>query len=323
VSSRAGGVLGPGSGASSARSAGDGVRYAHFVTTRYEELEAPFARISRAVGLERGLGSRLSLLRELTSLCGWGERSVDRPLLPSGIRHGAPWGVSMVVGAGAPEVRVLVEAQHDPPSARAYWEAGARVSSWIARQPGADLSRLLPVAERFVPSERSRFRIWHAVAFRPDAPPAFRLYLCASGDTERLRGALDRLGFPRALDAIPPGEITILSLDLRAGGRVKLYLATPDAPPDDARLLLGDDRRIMWLRCFAFTGEGPPAHALHLSLERHVPDAAPRLRSLLSALGLDAAPYERCLPARHHFVSLQRPGGEPRVTIHFLPEVAR
>jgi hypothetical protein len=288
---------------------------------RFDELAAVLSRAADALGMT----APLPLVRELAARCGWGERDVSQPLLPSGIRHGVPWGVSLVVGAGAPELRVLVEAQHDPPSARAYWEAGARVSAWIAAQPGADVSRLDAIADRFVPTERSRFRVWHAVAFRPDAPPRFRVYLCAGNDEPRLRAALAALGLPRAIDAIPRApddELTILSLDLHAGGRVKVYLATSEAPPDDARLLLGDARRIVWLRCFAFAGE-TMSTTLHLSLERHVGDPTARLRALFAALSLDGSAWERCLPLRHHFVSLARLDGRPRVTVYFLPEVRR
>ncbi len=262
----------------------------------------------------------------------------------------------MVLGAGAPELRLLVEAQADPPSAAAYWQAGRAVSRFVGALPGAQLERLSAVEELFVPTEGARFRSWHAVAFRPGVPPRARVYLCANPDGSddlerseaRLQRALDRLGLHDALAAIDrrPGDLlTILSLDLDAAGRTKIYRlrpacraveAVPRAAADDANLLarcmLGDEAaQLGWLTCWSFVDRGAgaaPSTALHLSIYRHLGEreVVARVEALCAALRIDATAYRQVvatLAPRHHFVSLQRQDGAPRVTVYLLPEAAR
>lgn len=313
------------------------------MATRADEMIAPFVRLRDALGLS--LDADEITLRALAHVCGWGARATTSPLLPSGIRHGAPWGLSMVLGAGAPELRMLVEAQAEPASAASYWRAVGHVNAWIAGQRGATIDRLASIAERFVPSERARFRGWHAVAFRPHHEPRYRIYLCAENDESRIEAALTTLERYDGLAAVPRragDELTILSLDLHAAGRTKLYRLRPSAMAEDvvdeslkadartfATILLGaPEIPIGWLTCFSLRADQSPQCALHLSLERHVAaaDTALRLTTLLRAFAIDPAPYHAALSAlqpRHHFVSLQRSEGAPRVTIYFLPDVAR
>lgn len=313
------------------------------MATRADEMIAPFARLRDALGVS--FDGDETALRALARVCGWGDRTTTSPLLPSGIRHGAPWGLSMVLGAGAPELRMLVEAQAEPASAASYWRAVGEVNAWIARQPGATMDRLASIAERFVPTERARFRGWHAVAFRPNAAPRYRVYLCAENDDARLTSVLATLGLPDGLAAIPRragDELTIVSLDLHTAGRTKVYRLRPTATAEDAvdaslrsdarmfaTIMLGaPEVSIGWLTCFALRPGAAPQSALHLSLERHVaaPDVTARLTTLLRALAIDPAPYHAAVAAlrpRHHFVSLQRHEGAPRVTIYFLPDVTR
>lgn len=303
--------------------------------TRLAELLDRFDALAGALAIDATPAR--PIVHEVARRCGWGARTTAEPLLPSGIRHGVPWGLSMVLGAGAPEVRLFVEAQHDPPSAAAYWAAGRALTAWIATQPGAETRGFEAIAERFVPDERSRFRVWHAVAFRPDEAPRFRVYLCANGAERDLA----------SIETRPGDLVTILSLDLHANGRTKLYRVREstarDAVPTEvapdaerlARALLGDtERRLGWLTCFAFREGTPPQVALHLSCERHVDErvVGARITQLATELELDPAPYHEAIAAlapRHHFVSLQRvvsrqrPEGQPRLTIYFLPEVAR
>lgn len=288
---------------------------------RHEELAETFARIAGAAGIRDDHG----VLRPLTDACGWGRRDTGAPLLPSGVRHGVPHGISFVLGAGAPEVRVFVEPQAEPASLATYREASARVADFIAGQPGADVTRLAAAREPFA-------RIWYAVAFRPAEPPAYRAYLCL-GDREREATAsatLSRLG---VTDSVPRGENdfpTMIGIDLHASPRVKLYVLRTDFVLDHAfaRAMPGGERAMGWLSCH-FLESAAPRVAWHYSALRHAPDdddLARRLARFLADERIDASTYERLrrvVPFRHHFVTHQRQDGAPRVTVYLLPEVRR
>lgn len=289
---------------------------------RVDELLEAFERTNDVVRA----GDRTGVLRPLALACGWGTRAIDAPLLPSGVRHGIPFGISFVLGKGAPELRVFLEPQADPPSPSSYWAASERVLDFIAEQPGADLSRLARV-------QRERFaRAWFTVAFRPDAPPAHRIYLCLDGDADaRARTVADALGRLGVADVERgPRDIpTIVSLDLHAAPRTKLYVLSPELSLDHpfARAMPGGDQPMGWLACH-FLGDAPRV-GWHYGAARHAPDddaLATRLRRFLVATGIDDAPYAHArerLRFRHHFVSYQEVDGEPRVTVYLLPEVRR
>ena len=98
---------------------------------RFEELAAIFELVAEIAGVADEHAS----LRPLTDACGWGRRDTNAPLLPSGVRHGVPYGISFVLGAGAPEVRVFVEPQAEPASLAAYREASARVAPRMPQWP--------------------------------------------------------------------------------------------------------------------------------------------------------------------------------------------
>lgn len=273
---------------------------------RFEELAAAFTRVA---------GRREEILRPLADACGWGRRSTSEPLLPSAVSHGVPYGISFVLGAGAPEVRVFVEPQ-----------AGhARVADFIAAQPGADISRLVDVREPFP-------RVWYAVAFRPSAPPAYRAYLCLDRNEREpvVARTFARLGITDAVARGPKDFPTMIGLDLHASPRVKLYILRPDFVLDHAfaRALPGGDQPMGWLSCH-FLESARPRVAWHYSALRHAPDddeLARRLVGFLEGEGIDASIYERMrreMPFRHHFVTYQRIDGAPRVTVYLLPEVQR
>lgn len=278
---------------------------------RFEELAATFSRVAAIAGAE----ADPAVLRALADACGWGRRLTTEPLLPSGVSHGVPYGISFVVGAGAPEVRVFVEPQ-----------AGhERVADFIATQPGADIGGLVATREGFA-------RVWYAVAFRPSAPPAYRAYLCLSrNDRERpVAPTLERLGVNDTVTRGPKDFPTMIGLDLHASPRVKLYVLRPDFVLDHAftRALPGGDQPLGWLSCH-FLESTPPRVAWHYSALRHAPDddgLGRRLARFLERERIDASIYERMrreVPFRHHFVTYQRHDGAPRVTVYLLPEVQR
>jgi hypothetical protein len=292
---------------------------------RYEELASTFERVAAICGVS----DERCVLRPLTDACGWGRRAVSSPLLPSGVRHGVPYGISFVLGAGAPEVRVFVEPQAEPASLAAYREASARVADFIGREPGADVARLADVRDRFA-------RIWYAVAFRPDAVPEYRAYLCLGGsdrDRDRAEVVARTLARLDATDSVSRGAKdfpTMIGIDLHPAPRLKLYVLRPDFVLDHpfARAMPGGDGPLGWLSCH-FLESTRPRVAWHYSALRHAPDdedLARRLTELLAREGIDPALYARLrreVPFRHHFVTYQRIDDAPRVTVYLLPEVRR
>jgi hypothetical protein len=268
----------------------------------------------------------------MATRCGWASRQTITPLLPSGVSHGVPWGLSIVVGEGAPELRVFLEAQSDPPSAATYARAARDVTEFAAARAGATLERLHVIEPWLVSPDGSPLRTWHGVAFAPSKAPAFRVYRCLAGAArcDAAFCALARLGFEAALARVRDSlraedRVTIVSLDLLRGAdaRAKLYVLMPNASADElgllyeraedarrgdallfARAMLGGvERPIWWLVCFAFTAasrDRPTSAALHFGVPRHVPDDAiahTRLLALFTKLGLDGAAYERCRAA--------------------------
>jgi hypothetical protein len=278
---------------------------------RHEELAATFARVAAIAGV----ADQDAVPRALTGACGWGRRDVNAPLLPSGVSHGVPYGISFVVGAGAPEVRLFVEPQGDPRA----------ISDFIAAQPGADVTHLAEVREPFA-------RVWYAVAFRPGSAPAYRAYLCL-GNRDRegvVAQTFARLGVRDVVTRGPKDFPTMIGLDLHEAPRVKLYVLRPDFVLDHAfaRALPGGDAPMGWLSCH-FLERTPARVAWHYSALRHAPDdedLARRLVRFLETERIDPSLYERMrreVPFRHHFVTYQRIDGAPRVTVYLLPDVHR
>lgn len=278
------------------------------MTTRADELTSAAERLAGACGepIDR------AFVHELAIRCGWGARPTTAPLLPSGVSHGVPWGLSLAIERGACELRLFVEAQADPPSQISYWNAAANVTAF-AGERGASLDRLARMIDQ-------PLRLWHAVSLTTNR---WHAYLCTP-DNETARAALARVGSELPV-LRPQDRITITSLDLTEERRVKAYVLMPDAELDtpDARLfgeaMLGDDRKIWWLAAVSNLGT-----AWHFGVPRHVdqPTATLRIRALLRSLDLPTEPWER-IGWPHHFVSMQRRDGAPRVTVYFLPEVQR
>jgi hypothetical protein len=280
-------------------------------------LEAPQAAIARG------------LFQEAIDLAGWGSLAAGAPMPWCRIRHGRPYGCSMVADRGRPELRFMLEPRID----RAGFIAGLR-------RAGVDLELYDAVADLCAPGA---FDLWAGAAVDAAGAITWKLYLPLTGrGPEAAAGvaaaALERLGLAGAWPppSFRPGRDlpTILGLDTGAAPRTKLYtlhrgaraaeLSTPDGQAL-ARAMLGDDRPIWWLECagFAAADRRPLGHTLHLGIPRHIPDAAiasRRLVDLLIELGLDPAPYRAvAAPPRLHFVSIRRDPGGPRLAIYFTP----
>ena len=298
--------------------------------TRWDELAAPYDRLAAALGV--GGGDDRALLARLVARCGWGARATSEPLLPSGVRHGVPWGLSVAMSPGAPpELRVFLEAQCAPPSADGYWAAAGRV---LDGEVDAARVQALGRGER----------LWHAVGFAAGRAPRFHAYVCVPQQPARAWAALAGAGHAseRLREALGPrARVTIVSVDVAPGptARTKLYAILPDARADEVFGVTADgvafaravtDRaRLGWLVAYGFTAGAadPTSVALHFGAAVHG-DAgyADRLAALAHGLALDA--YPRAVAAlgsaRHHFASWQQTaGGAPRLTVYWVPEVAR
>ncbi|MDB4964059.1 MAG: hypothetical protein JWP01_4058 [Myxococcales bacterium] len=312
---------------------------------RADEIAASYQRLAAAIGAD---ARDVDVVRELAIRCGWGARSTAAPLLPSGMSHGVPWGLS--IAAGQPELRVFVEAQADPAGPTSYWDAAHDVVAFTAEQ-GAYVDHLRAMTRDLHATAAMPLRMWHAVAFdprRPERAARWHAYVCIPPARPELAALLlERCGVEMPV-LRPQDRITIVSVDLVVQGRIKAYVLMPDAPLDAVAALhdraeaavpgdvaqfgtamLGDVRPIWWLACLGFaTGARAPATcALHFGVPRHVdePTARSRIRALLDRCGLDAHAWQRAADAlgAHHFVSFQRLAGAPRVTTYFLPEVVR
>lgn len=285
---------------------------------------------------------------------GWFHRDPRGPSWPSGISHGRPYGHSFVLGAGAPELRWMLEAQDADTSALGYWSAGQRVTEWIAGQPGVDTRALADIERLFVPDATAPFRIWHGASVGGDLQPMYKVYLSARARGAdqawpTVRAAMDRLGLDQGRSLIEEAcgvrdSPTILSLDLvdAARARVKLYVLSANRSGEEvedlcqlgeqhqegdalvfANELLGSvTARIWWLTCFNFVAgqQRPRSVTLHLGAPRHLPDetSLERVSALAKRHG-SSYPLKR---HDFHFVSFQRRGRHPRITVYFLPRGA-
>jgi DMATS type aromatic prenyltransferase len=189
-----------------------------------------------------------SLLSTLVSP--WGSNPIPAsPAWPSdiGADH-SPFEFSVALTPGAPELRVVVEAQGNGPGFRATREAGLRLNESLARR-GADLRRLTRVQDLFLPKVRdARFALWHAVALA-EGPLRAKAYLNpqihgAGQACSLMKSAFERLDMDSAwatvASALPARplrgeEIRYFAVDLERStkARVKIYLYLENATASD------------------------------------------------------------------------------------------
>ncbi len=196
-------------------------------------------RLCRANGLDQELPTVADLFRKLTAP--WSAQPVGyaaRTWHSDVADDHTPYEFSVVYGGTAPELRLLIEAQGDPPSLQTNWAAALDLSRRIAQDFGISLSRHDRIAELFTPGPHARLALWHAVAVRADERPQFKVYFDAQAQGRwrapaLVEEALCRLGFGRAWPAVQhmgsrglhADELKYLSLDLTGSdaGRVKIY----------------------------------------------------------------------------------------------------
>ncbi len=276
--------------------------------TRGDELARAFDRIAEPLAL-RGR----EVLGRVVARTGWSARPITAPLLPSGVRHGVPWGLSLAVSATT-ELRVWLEAQADPPSEASYRAAGEALLEGFV-----DLGamRALGTPQRW----------WHALQFSRERPPAFHAYACIPDRPQLAWDVLARRG--HTVPRLPANAFpTILSTDLPAG-RLKLYILVPDATPADVPLVAAEARafatllhpratKIGWLVCYGFIPGKAEPHSVALHYAAHVHGDAELRARLARQLPAYAALGQPPL----HFVAYTQ-GSPPKITTYFLPEVAR
>lgn len=239
--------------------------------TRWDELARAFDPHARALGIT---SDDRALLAAIVARTGWGPRAVTVPFAPCGVRHGIPWGVSVsrwtTRAGGALDASVRVFLAAEPPAARELFDpfVGPFVGPSTA-------TSVLPDADR----------VWHAVGFARGRAPAFHVYACVPDRPEAAWRALAARGHDAdALRALLPARarVTIVSADLGAPDRLKLYTIVPDARIADlplvsdagrafAREVHPSDAPIGWLVCYAFRpGDAAPSSvAVHFAARVH------------------------------------------------------
>ncbi len=268
----------------------------------------------------------------------WGARPMrHKPAWPSDIGDDhSPFEFSLVVGAAAPELRVLVEAQGEQPTAASTCQAALDLSDALQRD-GADLARLRAVQEIFLQdAPGSKFSLWHAASLAPDKPH-YKAYLNprlhdAASSFEVAESALRRLALDAVVPALhaarfsPHDDVRYFALDLHrtTKSRVKVYLYQPGATTAHFERLAAMAPQVRRGQatelCELLTGGFGPytAHPLcsYLSFVEGSPEpyevtiqvpirfycrddlvARARICALFDACGLDSAPYQNALDA--------------------------
>jgi DMATS type aromatic prenyltransferase len=194
-----------------------------------------------------GEGVNLPRIAEIVTCMmeGWAEQPVPR-LPPRASRIGddhSPFEYSLAFEPAGVDLRLLLEAQGNPPSAAGNLQAALELNNRLAQRFGADLTRFDAIADLFLEESTAEpFSLWHAIGVGPDNEVAFKLYLNpqARGKAMALpliEQTLSRLGFSeaalscvrRAMPRRRVDELGYFSLDMSgsAGARSKVYISHP------------------------------------------------------------------------------------------------
>ncbi|PYM62886.1 MAG: hypothetical protein DMD79_10000 [Candidatus Rokuibacteriota bacterium] len=188
------------------------------------QLEA----LCEAVGADAPRDAIVAFFRDAAGMCG--VRSLTSAPRWSAISDDCtPFEFSVVLQEGPPAIRVLLEAQDDPAGPATYWQAGRRLTAWLASRFEVPLDRLGAIEDLFQPEDPLAYwSLWQSVDFRADRRPRVKIYLNPNArGRERAAGlvdeALSRLGCaaaPSHLDRLPrdpDDRLVVLSLDLVPG----------------------------------------------------------------------------------------------------------
>jgi DMATS type aromatic prenyltransferase len=201
--------------------------------------ESELFRLCASLGYEEHFESCRDIQREM--LGGWGDAAIPgQPAYASEIGDDhSPYEFSLQFEQGGVELRLLVEAQGNEPTAGANRDAALELNRRLQDRYSLDMTRFSRVSDLFLSANPTPpFSLWHAVCWYPGTLPGFKLYLnprARGGDNARelLDEALVRLGFDSEtrsyFDKVAPSpkdEFRYFSLDLSAGmkSRVKIYV---------------------------------------------------------------------------------------------------
>ena len=270
------------------------------MTTRGDELASAFDRLAGAFEI----GGR-DELAAVVARSGWATRPVTVPLLPSGVRHGVPWSLSISATDAAVEVRVWLEAQADPPDEAAYLSAA---EAMLGPSP------LIAMPQR----------LWHQLRFARGRAATIETYACVPDRPELAWAAAGAAGLELRA-ALPARALVTMIAGTRE--RMKVYVLFPAARPAElpyvdrdtlafAHVLHPSDAPIGWLVAYTLAPDRPPVASLHFAAHVHGDRELPaRLSGHAALVRARAALGE----PRLHFVA-HAPG---RLNFYFLPEVAR
>ncbi len=287
--------------------------------TLFDEGTATFAKLATA--LELGdepsalFASLISPLAELSTQ--------EAPAWPSDISDDhTPFELSVALSDRGAEARCLFEARGLTPDVAARATAARELNQRLATRHALDLSRLDTVADLFLPANpHGSWAMWHAVAFRPQRVPEFRVYLNPHARGPGRAGAvveeaLLRLGFSGAFRTILThalrrgpelDDLRYFSLDLTpTEARVKVYVFHEDADaelleeaargahnympgevPDFCRAMAGAGpwRARPIATCYAFTAADrtrPMTSTVHVPIRAYAPDDRIATKRLIS-----------------------------------------
>lgn len=216
-----------------------------------ELAEQKLATLTHALAVD---GQRREHLFHVLDNClsSWGRSAIgSHPLVLSDITDDhTPFEFSVAFrGAGAIDVRLLLEAQPVTPRIRSRWEAGHQLTESLAKTYGFSLDRFRLVEDVFSPTDEwARFAIW--LAANVGQKTSFKIYLnpAAHGAhraTATVREALERLDMSEAWSAVPQlrrgfDEVKYFSLDLdgSADARVKVYFSHRNVGADTIEHML-------------------------------------------------------------------------------------
>jgi DMATS type aromatic prenyltransferase len=166
----------------------------------------------------------------------------------------SPFEFSLAVEDGAPELRMLVEAQGRPFTPAANWVAAWRLTEQLGQTYGVSLDRARQIADLFEPNHETRvFSLWHAACLRPGRAPTLKLYFnpMARGEAgvdATMKEAFARLGQSDCYEWIrehamlrgDQDRFAYMSLDLgnHAEARTKVYIAHRNATSHDAERVM-------------------------------------------------------------------------------------
>jgi DMATS type aromatic prenyltransferase len=204
--------------------------------------------LCNAIGFNDRVKEITDIFESLSS--SWGDRLIgdNYSFLSDVTDDYTPFEISIAFHQGEPELRILTEAQGVSPSLQSSWEAGLNLNHWLKDNFKVNFERFHKIETLFFPDNpKAKFSIWHAVSFKGDREPKFKIYLNPQAQGESRANAiiedcLVKLDFPEACRTIgditkrhKTNKIAYFSLDISTEekARTKIYIQHYDASLED------------------------------------------------------------------------------------------